>query len=222
MKTLFNPPDYFNEDYYERGAETGKSLYSHYRWIPELTIPMCHHIAKYMNLDDNEKVLDFGCAKGYTVYALRLLGIKAFGVDVSEYAISQAPKEVSKFLGVIKPFEEIGKCTKGTGYDWVLCKDILEHIEYKNIERQLEILNRGCTRIFIIVPLGENGKYVIPSYELDKSHFIREDINWWTKKVEDSGYTILESTHDLGPFKKNWQFEPKGNALIMGVRKGNI
>jgi len=55
--------------------------------------------------------------------------------------------------------------------------------------------------------------------ESDFIRFIREDINWWTKKVEDSGYTILESTHDLGPFKKNWQFEPKGNALIMGVRR---
>ena len=40
MKTLFKPGQYFDEDYYERGAETGKSLYSHYRWMPELTIPM--------------------------------------------------------------------------------------------------------------------------------------------------------------------------------------
>ena len=48
MKTLFKPGQYFDEDYYERGAETGKSLYSHYRWMPELTIPMCHHIAKYL------------------------------------------------------------------------------------------------------------------------------------------------------------------------------
>ena len=48
MKTLFNAPEYFNEDYYERGAETGKSLYSHYRWMPELTIPMAHHLARYI------------------------------------------------------------------------------------------------------------------------------------------------------------------------------
>ena len=64
MKTLFNENEYFNEDYYERGAETGKSLYSHYRWMPELTIPMAHHLARYMDLDDNEKVLDVGCGNG--------------------------------------------------------------------------------------------------------------------------------------------------------------
>ena len=94
MKTLFNPPEYFNEDYYERGAETGKSLYSHYRWMPELTIPMAHHIAKYMDLHESEKVLDFGCAKGFTVKALRLLGYKAFGVDVSQYAFDEMDAKV--------------------------------------------------------------------------------------------------------------------------------
>ena len=57
MKTLFKPGQYFDEDYYERGAETGKSLYSHYRWMPELTIPMCHHIAKYLELKETDKVL---------------------------------------------------------------------------------------------------------------------------------------------------------------------
>ena len=43
---------------------------------------MCHHIARYMNLGDDDKVLDFGCAKGFTVKGLRLLGIN-IGVDVS-------------------------------------------------------------------------------------------------------------------------------------------
>ena len=60
MKTLFNENEYFNEDYYERGAETGKSLYSHYRWMPELTIPMAHHIVLYTKLLPKEKILDFG------------------------------------------------------------------------------------------------------------------------------------------------------------------
>ena len=124
MKTLFNPPEYFNEDYYERGAETGKSLYSHYRWMPELTIPMAHHIAKDMDLHEDEKVLDFGCAKGFTVKALRLLGYKAYGVDVSEYAISQIEENTRRWCGVIKPQEPL-VCAEG-GYDWILCKDILE------------------------------------------------------------------------------------------------
>ena len=216
MKTLFNPSEYFNEDYYERGAETGKSLYSHYRWMPELTIPMAHHIAKYMDLDDNEKVLDFGCAKGYTVKALRLLGYKAYGVDVSEYAVSQIEEKTRKWCGVIKPQDEL-ICAE-FGYDWILCKDILEHIPYMDLHDQLTVLRRGGKRVMAMIPMGDNGKYVIDSYELDKSHFIREDINWWCKEFEEAGFDIDMATHDMGPFKKNWQFEKEGNCLIIASR----
>ena len=217
MKTLFNENEYFNEDYYERGAETGKSLYSHYRWMPELTIPMCHHIAKYINLSEKEKILDFGCAKGFTVYGLRLLGYKAFGVDVSEYAIKKSPEDIRKWLGVIEPQDDL-VCAKG-GYDWILCKDILEHIPYENIEQQLSVFYKGGKNLFIIVPIGRNGKYLIDSYEQDKSHFIKEDIDWWCNEVVDAGFDIAKATYDLGPFKKNWQFEPEGNALIIANRR---
>ena len=203
MKTLFNENEFFNEDYYERGAETGKSLYSHYRWIPELTLPMCHHIALYTKLTNKQKILDFGCAKGYTVHGLRMLGYKAFGVDVSEYAVMKAPEELV--------------CAKG-GYDWILCKDILEHIPYDKIDEQLKVLYKGGKKIMAIVPLGEDGKYIIESYEQDKSHFIREPLEWWVKKFEDAGWMIDLATHDLGPFKKNWQFAPKGNGLITAVK----
>ena len=56
----FKAEEYFNEDYYERGAETGKSLYSHYRWMPELTIPMCQNIVMYKKLlPEQKKQKDF-------------------------------------------------------------------------------------------------------------------------------------------------------------------
>jgi len=215
MKTLFNPPDYFNEDYYERGAETGKSLYSHYRWMPELTIPMAHHISKYMDLHESEKVLDFGCAKGFTVKALRLLGYKAYGVDVSSYAISQIEEKTRKWCGVIQPQEAL-VCAED-GYDWILCKDILEHIPYDMIDLQLKVLYNGGKRVMAMIPLGDGEKYIIDSYELDKSHFIRESLHWWHEKFEEAGFDVDMSTYDMGPFKKNWQFEPEGNMLIMAT-----
>jgi SAM-dependent methyltransferase len=216
MKTLFNPPEYFNEDYYERGAETGKSLYSHYRWMPELTIPMAHHIAKYMDLHESEKVLDFGCAKGFTVKALRLLGYKAYGVDVSQYAFDEMDAKTGKWCGVIEPQEPL-VCAEG-GYDWILCKDILEHIPYDKIDEQLKVLYNGGKRVMAMIPLGDGEKYIIDSYELDKSHFIRESLQWWHEKFEQAGFDVDMSTYDMGPFKKNWQFEPEGNALIIASK----
>ena len=187
--------------------------------MPELTIPMCHHIAKYLELKETDKVLDFGCAKGFSVYGLRLLGYKAYGVDVSEYAVKKSPEDIRKWLGVIEPQEDL-VCAEG-GYDWILCKDILEHIPYENIEQQLSVFYRGGKNLFVIVPIGRNGKYLIDSYEQDKSHFIKEDMNWWTDKIKNAGFSIARATYNLGPFKKNWQFEPEGNALIIANRFGD-
>ena len=217
MKTSFKATDYFDENYYERGAETGKSLYSHYRWMPELTIPMCHHIVQYTNLKPEEKLLDFGCAKGFTVKGLRLLGHKAYGVDVSQYAYDEMDAKTGKWCGVIEPQEPL-VCAED-GYDWILCKDILEHIPHEDIDEQLKVLNKGGQKILAMIPLGDGEKYIIESYEHDKSHFIRETLDWWVNKFESAGWTIDNATHDLGPFKKNWQkVDDKGNGLIIAHR----
>ena len=177
---------------------------------------MAHHIAKDMDLHEDEKVLDFGCAKGFTVKALRLLGYKAYGVDVSEYAISQIEEGTRKWCGVIKPQEPL-VCAEG-GYDWILCKDILEHIPYDKIDEQLKVLCNGGKRVMAMIPLGDGKKYIIDSYELDKSHFIREDVHWWQDRFEKAGFDVDMLTNCMGPYKKNWQFEPEGNCLIIASR----
>jgi hypothetical protein len=70
-----------------------------------------------------------------------------------------------------------------------------------------------------MIPLGDGKKYIIESYEHDKSHFIRESLEWWILKFEDAGWKIQTATHDLGPFKKNWQkVDDKGNGLIIASR----
>ena len=75
-----------------------------------------------------------------------------------------SPEEIRKWLGVIEPQEEL-TCAEG-GYDWILCKDILEHVPYENIEQQLEVFHKGGKRLFVIVPIGRNGKYLIEGSRL--------------------------------------------------------
>ena len=158
----------FDREYYEQGPMTGKSLYTNYRWLPELTLPLAHHIAIDCNLDKHQTVCDFGCAKGYLVYALRLLGYDSYGVDISEYAISKAPKEVNGHVTCIEPLAEFGF------YDWIVCKDILEHIPYEDIDSQLMMLRNSCKKMMVMVPLGDGEKYFIDAYEKDVTHVIRE------------------------------------------------
>ncbi len=83
----------FDRDYFERGIASGKSLYENYRWIPELTIPMAMTYIDTLGLKKEDRILDFGCAKGYVVKALRMLHRKAWGCDVSDYAIESSDQD---------------------------------------------------------------------------------------------------------------------------------
>jgi ubiquinone/menaquinone biosynthesis C-methylase UbiE len=60
--------------------------------------PLCEVVKKHFH---PLRVLDVGCAKGSLVYAFRATGIEAFGVDVSSYAISCAPKTLRSFLSKV-------------------------------------------------------------------------------------------------------------------------
>ena len=93
----------YDENYFERGLQLGISGYTSYSWMPELTLKMAEFLAEDLNLR-NKTALDFGCAKGYLVKALRIYGIEAYGYDASEYAISQAPKEIGRYCSNLRSF----------------------------------------------------------------------------------------------------------------------
>ena len=63
------------------------------RWIP-----IAKRFIEYYNLKPGAKILDIGCAKGYFVYDLRNLGMDAYGLDVSEYAIRCCPPEIMPYV----------------------------------------------------------------------------------------------------------------------------
>ena len=113
----------YDENYYERGIETGVSCYSNYRWIPELTIPMAARLIEYLGIAEHQKILDFGCAKGYLVKAFRLLHREAYGYDKSEYAINCVPEEIKDYI----------RNQVDGGYDWIISKDVFEHIPYQEL-----------------------------------------------------------------------------------------
>ena len=202
----------FDKEYFERGPMTGRSLYTNYRWLPELTLPLCHHIVKYCGIQEEDRILDFGCAKGHTVLGLRMLGYEAYGVDVSKYAISESPKEVNGYVNHIEPFVDLVEIFGAV--DWILCKDILEHLPYEKIDEQLQILAGTTQHLMAMVPLGDGTKYFIEAYEKDATHIIREDLHWWEDKFFKNGFNITEMTYDMGPFKTNWQIHPQGNGLF--------
>ena len=217
----FKMTGFFDKDYYENGIATGKSCYENYRWIPELTYPLAHAICENLGLVRGVKLLDYGCAHGFTVKALRDFGIEAYGCDISSFAISSSPKEIDDFIQVLESDlpSLIQKRNWGT-FDWVMAKDVFEHISITDLEKIIGDCSVLSQNIFVIVPLGENEKYRIKAYEDDPSHAIRENEAWWTELLEDNGFVVSTACTDMIGIKDRWfDVHRQGNGFFVGASK---
>lgn len=117
------------------------------------------------------KILDFGCGKGTLKKAL-----EGKPIVVDEYDPGIPGKD---FI-------------PDSRYDFVVSRDVLEHVEPEAIDDVLELLgnlsHRGAwfqihtKAAGAILPDGRN------------AHLIQEGINWWHKKLEKDfpGHTIKE------------------------------
>jgi SAM-dependent methyltransferase len=77
-------------------------------------------------------VLDAGCAMGFLVEGLRNEHANAFGVDISEYAISRAHASIQPFLrigSISDPFPQT--------YDLIVCIEVLEHMQKADAEKTI-------------------------------------------------------------------------------------
>lgn len=125
-----------------------------------------------------KNLLDVGCAKGYMVKALHEVGVDAWGVDASKYALAAAPEEVQFFLtrGIIQALPH------KVPFDTVLCCDVLEHIPEEDAELACSELMRVTDRLLIINVITLE----VPDYD-DPTHITIKPRQWWVDKLLSHG-----------------------------------
>jgi len=175
--------------------------------MPELTIPMCARIIEILDIKDEDKILDYGCAKGFYVKAFRLLHKQCWGYDTSKYALSQVSASIKRFVS--NDLKALGN------FKIVIAKDVFEHIDYSKIDSILKEISEITEYLLCIIPLGYRGKYIVPAYELDKTHIIKESLSWWKKKLDKCGFNILSSEYNMKHIKQNYSQWKKGNGFII-------
>jgi SAM-dependent methyltransferase len=210
-------PALYNEEYFERGAITGVSGYMNYSWMPEQTLRMAHFIISRLPVVDGQKVLDFGCAKGFLVKALRILDVEAYGVDVSDYALEQVPVEVHKYCARIVDCADPACFTRD--YDWMISKDVFEHIPEADLIALMRQARPRVKRTFAVIPLGADdtsGHFVVPDYDRDITHITARTAAWWTRLFEETGWKIDALNYSFRGVKENWtRAWPGGNAFFL-------
>lgn len=190
----------YDADYFLRGKESGKSLYTDYRWMPELTISMVEVMIDYLGIRKGDRILDFGCARGYTVKAFRKLGYEAFGIDVSEWAIRNADEEIKPFLNwtnnspLLQPEE----------FDWIIAKDVLEHIP-TCVATVSYLMQSASVGVFAVVPLSakDGAPYVVEDYEKDITHIHRLTLSTWTQMFTRTDW-LVEALYRIEGIKDNY------------------
>jgi len=89
-------------------------------------------------------VLDAGCAMGFLVEALRRRGVEAWGIDLSEYAISQVDESVREFCRVASLSEPLER-----RYDLVTCIEVIEHLPPAETDAALANLCGASDRLLL-------------------------------------------------------------------------
>lgn len=69
-------------------------------------------------------VLDAGCAMGFLVEMLRKRAVEAYGIDISQYAISQVHEDIRPFCRVASVVDRLDQ-----DYDLIVCIEVLEHMK---------------------------------------------------------------------------------------------
>lgn len=202
----------YDEAYYERGVESGKSCYSNYRWLPELTVPMAMVLIDTLGIRPRERVLDFGCAKGFVVKALRMLRRDAWGIDISDYAVSECPEDVREYCRVVENLESYSLTNRFTH---AIAKDVLEHVPHEVLRETVGAIARMSDSFLAVVPLGRAGRYIIEAYERDVTHVVREEASWW-RSIFEEHFAEVTWQHHIDGLKDNWhQVHPQGNAAFI-------
>ncbi len=203
MKVVLPDMNRFTRDYYEDGIRKHISGYENYQWMPTRSIPEALDI---INQFDFDTCVDYGCAKGFLVHALRILRRNAFGEDISEYAISHCHPEVKPYLSA--PNDNV--------YDLLICKDVLEHVYEGDIPGVLQNFRRKSNQFFFTIPLGDNDRFRIREYEVDITHVTKKDEEWWIDMFEQEGLRLKEFSYSLGSIKQKWISDyPYGNGFFI-------
>lgn len=93
-----------------------------------------------------KSVLDAGCALGFLVKELRKLGVEAYGLDASEYAISHVEDEIKNYCRVCKLQEDF-PADFPQQFDLITNIEVMEHIEKSDCKIAIKSLCSHTKRI---------------------------------------------------------------------------
>lgn len=183
---------FFDREYFEgkkgeyRGYKEKKIKY----WLYKL-VNMFRALAIRLSFRP-KKVLDVGCGLGLMVKYLRMLGVDAYGVDISNYALLKAEKEVKSYLkrgSVLNlPFED-------DSFDLVVSYDVLEHIPRRKAGKAVKECMRVSNKYCLHKIFTDENRWIKLFHGLDISHVSVFKRKWWENFFKKKGVEISKKRY---------------------------
>jgi len=176
----------FGKDFFDGDRKNG---YGGFNYLPKFWQPVIPTFQDYWNLDSNSSLLDVGCAKGFMLYDLSLAipNIKIAGIDISEYAISNAIEEVKPFLSVANamslPFDD-------NSFDVVISINTVHNLDREECAKalqEIERVSKGKSFITVDAYRNEEEKNRMFAWNLTAKTIM--SVEEWKEFFDEIGYT---------------------------------
>lgn len=173
----------FGEIYFDGDRKYGYGGYhKDDRWLP-----VAKDIIDYYKLHPDAVILDVGCAKGFLAEALCGLGMNAYGLDVSKYAVQNCSMDM---VGRIHHGNILNLHFPDNSFDLVLCINVVHNIDEWMLYLAFKELQRVSKKDCFIT---------VDSYRTEEEEAIFEDWcltakshgypYWWLDKFKEYNYT---------------------------------
>ena len=176
----------FGKEFFDGDRKYGYGGFSYASRFWEPVIPT---FKQHFNLNEKSSLLDVGCAKGFMLYDLiRLIpGISVKGIDISEYAIQNAKKEVRTFVevgnAVALPYES-------NSFDIVISINTIHNLDkndcFKSI-KEIERVSKKGSFITVDAYRNEDEKERMDDWNLTAKTIM--SVKDWNIFFDEAGYT---------------------------------
>lgn len=172
----------FDYDYWDGDRRVN---YGGYNYILGYWTPVAEQLIQIYNLNSLSKILDIGCGKGYLLLEIKKLipNIQCFGIDISQYAINNSPKELSSSL-------KVGNATKLPWdfkfFDLALSINTFHNLYNFELEQAFIEITRVSDQQFVCVESYRNEleKMNLLYWQVTcESFFTPKEWQWWFDKT---------------------------------------
>lgn len=176
----------FDKEFFDGDRKNG---YGGYYYNSKFWTEVVKDLNNFYKLKSGSKILDIGCGKGFMLFDFMKLNPNFVleGIDISDYAITNAVPEVKKFLKVGDaknlPYED-------NSFDLVISINTTHNLEINQCKKALSEMER----------VSRKDKYLIVdaySNEIEKDRIFAWNLtaktilstNEWISLFEEAGYT---------------------------------